>query len=318
MIHYRTFRNVDPPSVVNVWNQCFTGRGATILRGATLIEYFTFAKPYFDPRGMILAFADGQPVGFAHAGFGPTADGTALDTRIGVLCSLGVVPAWRRQGIGSELLRRAEDFLRGRGAAELLAGPLTPWNPFTFGIYGGSRSPGFLDSDPLARPFLEKHGYRVRDSVVVLQRKLAQALSVTDPRFAAFRTQYEVHAGALPVQSWWQECVLGPLEAVEFRLVDRTKTSVALARAVLWEMETFRPRWDDHAVGVLSVEVQPELRRRGLAKFLLAQILRHLQEQYFSLVEVQVAEGDAAGLALAGQLGFQPVDAGRCWMRAEG
>jgi GNAT superfamily N-acetyltransferase len=317
VIQYRTFRNEDPPGVVSVWNQCFTSRGATILRGSTLIEYFTFAKPYFDSQGLILALADNEPIGFAHAGFGPTPDGAALDPRIGVLCSLGVVPAWRRQGIGSELLRRAEAYLRDRGAAELFAGPLAPRNPFTFGIYGGSQSPGFLDSDPLARPFLEKHGYRLHDTVVVLQRKLTQALAVTDARFPAFRTQYEIHAGALPVQSWWQECVLGPLEVVEFRLVERTQTATALARAVLWEMETFRPRWDDQAVGVLNVEVVPELRRRGLAKFLLAQVLRHLQEQFFSLVEVQVAAGDAAGLALAAQLGFQPVDSGRCWVRAE-
>jgi ribosomal protein S18 acetylase RimI-like enzyme len=317
VIQYRTFRNVDPPAVVAVWNQCFTGRGATILRGSTLIEYFTFAKLYFDPLGMILAFADGVPVGFAHAGFGPTPDGAALDHKVGVLCTLAVVPSWRHQGIGSELLRRAEDYLRARGAAELLAGPLAPRNPFTFGIYGGSQSSGFLDSDTLARPFLEKRGYRLRDTVVVLQRKLAQGFNVADARFAAFRTQFEVHAGPLPVQTWCRESVLGPLEAVEFRLVDRTRGGATVARTVLWEMETFRPRWDDHAVGVLSVEVQPDLRRRGLAKFLLTQILRHLQEQYFSLVEMQVLEGDAAGRGLAGQLGFQPVDAGRCLVRPQ-
>jgi ribosomal protein S18 acetylase RimI-like enzyme len=317
VIQYRTFRNADPPGVVSVWNQCFTGRGATILRGSTLIEYFTFAKPYFDPQGMILALADNIPVGFVHAGFGPTADGSALDTRVGVLCSLGVVPGFRRQGVGSELLRRAEDFLRGRGATEWIAGPLAPRNPFTFGIYGGCQSAGFLDSDPLARSFLEKHGYRPREAVVVLQRRLSQALNVADARFAAFRPQYEVHAGPLPVRTWWQECVLGPIEVVEFRLVDRARPGTPVASAVLWEMETFRPRWDDHAVGVLSVEVQPDLRRRGLAKFLLAQILRHLQEQYFSLVEIQVADGDAAGLGLARQLGFQPVDAGRSYVRAQ-
>ncbi len=317
MIQYRTFRNADPPAVVSVWNQCFTGRGATILRGSTLVEYFTFAKPYFDPQGMILALSGETPVGFAHAGFAATADGSALDAKVGVLCALGVVPTWRRQGIGSELLRRAEEYLRGRGAAELYAGPLAPRNPFTFGIYGGCQSAGFLDSDPLARPFLEKHGYRPRDAVVVLQRRLSQPLNVIDPRFAAFRPQYEVHAGPLPVTNWWQECVLGPIEVVEFRLVDRAHPQTPVGQAVLWEMETFRPRWNDHAVGVLDLEVVPEMRRCGLAKFLLTQILRHLQEQYFAVVEVLVAEGDAAGLGLVHQLGFHPVDTGRSYLRGE-
>ena len=40
-------------------------------------------------------------------------------------------------------------------------------------------------------------------------------------------------------------------------------------------------------------------------------ILRHLQEQYFSLVEVPVAEGNAPALALAQLIGFRQVDAGR-------
>lgn len=315
MIHYRTFRNADPPAVVRVWNESFTGRGATLLRGNTLIEFFLFAKPYFDPEGLILALADDTPVGFALSGFGPTADGTALDTGVGILCLLGVTPRLRRQGIGSELLKRSEDYLRRRGARQLLAGPLSPRNPFTFAIYGGSQSPGFLDSDTLARPFLEKHGYRPEAAVTVLHRKLGRALGAPDGRFAPLRQQYTVQAGALRAQSWWQECVRGPIDPVEFRLVDQGRGSAA-GRAVLWEMETYRPRWDDHPVGILDLEVAPEHRRRGLGKFLLSQILRHLQEQFFTLVEVQVAEGNAAALGLVRQLGFEPVDTGRGFVRA--
>jgi GNAT superfamily N-acetyltransferase len=317
VIQYRTFRNGDPPGLVNVWNSCFTGRGATLLRGTTLIEYFTFAKPYFDPEGLVLALADGVPVGFAHAGFGPRADGAALDPALGVLCTLGVVPAFRRQGVGTELLRRAEDYLRRRGARELLAGPMTPRNPFTFGIYGGSQSPGFLESDPAAGPFFQKHGYRPRDTVRVLQRTLEQAPGAADERFAALRQRCEVHAAALAPVSWWQECVLGPVEVVEFRLVDRPANRV-VARTALWEMETYRPRWDDNAVGVASLEVDANLRRQGLAKYLMVQVLRHLREQYFSRVEVQVPEGDAAGAALAGQVGFQQVDVGHTYARDAG
>src|SRR5262249_1931893 len=123
VIDYRSFRNGDPPAVVRLWNECFTGRGAARLRSPTLLEYFSFAKPYFDPTGRILAGDDGRPVGFAHAGFGPTADGAGLSTEAGVTCVLGVLPDYRRRGIGSELLRRGEAYLRGRGARELYAGP---------------------------------------------------------------------------------------------------------------------------------------------------------------------------------------------------
>jgi ribosomal protein S18 acetylase RimI-like enzyme len=280
-----------------------------------LIEYFLFAKPYFDPAGVVLAYEEGKPLGFVLAGFGPNANGSALDYTSGVVCALGVVPERRRQGIGGELLRLAEDYLRGRGAARLLAGPMSPFNPYTFAIYGGSDSPGFLDSEPAARPFFEKQGYRVQETAVVLQRKLDVPLAVVDARFSAFRQRFEIHARSLPAANWWQESVLGPIEMVEYVLVEKP-SGARSARAVLWEMETFRPRWEDHAVGIYSLEVAPEQRRQGLGKFLLAQVLRHLQDQYFTLMEIQVRETNAAALALVGQLGFQTVDTGRRLARA--
>jgi ribosomal protein S18 acetylase RimI-like enzyme len=315
VIQYRTFRNTDPPALAAIWNDCFTGRGAANLRGPILLEYFSFAKPYFDPEGLILATADGQPVGCAHAGFGPDAGG-GTRRQTGVLCVLGVHSSHRRQGIGSELLRRSEDYLRRNGATELYAGPQTPLNPFTFGLYGGCQSPGFLDSDALARPFLEKHGYRIRTTCQVLQRSLRLPLAVVDARFAAYRQRYEILVRPYRAPTPYQESVLGPLELHEFRLQDRTNGQIP-GRAVLWEMETFAPRWNEHPIGVVDLVVEPAQRRQGLAKFLFAQLLRHLQEQYFSLVEVQVLEDNTPAQNLFRGLGFSQVDMGRLYQKTE-
>ena len=142
------------------------------LRSPTLLEYFLFAKPYFDPHGLIVAADGGKLIGFALAGFGPDASGARLDTANGVIGLIGVIPAYRKQGVGAELATRAEDYLRRRGARTLSAGPMEPLNPFTFGLYGGSQSPGFLDSDPTARPFFERRGYRVQETKLVFQRPL--------------------------------------------------------------------------------------------------------------------------------------------------
>jgi ribosomal protein S18 acetylase RimI-like enzyme len=317
VIHYRTFRNVDPPGLVDVWNESFPGRGAVPLRGTAILEFFTFAKPYFDPAGLVLAFADNLPVGFAHAGFGPNEQGSALSTATGVVCLIGVVPPYRRQGIGAELLRRCEEYLRGRGAATVLAGPRLWLAPFTFGLYGGSASPGFLESDPLARPFLEKHGYRAKETTLVFQRSLEQPLNVADPRFVEYRRTYEVHAGPRRGPTWWQECVIGPVEVFEFRLVERA-TGRAVARTSLWEMETFSPRWNEHSIGLIELEVLPELRRRGFGKFLLAHTLRLLNEQFFTLAEMQAPATNEAAVKLLSGLGFQQVDKGHQYRREEG
>jgi len=313
VIQYRRFRNTDPPAVAEVWNHAFTGRGAAELRGTTLLEYLTFAKPYFDPDGLILATADGGVVGFVHAGFGPDAAERNIDLERGIVCTLGVIPPYRRQGIGTELLRRAEEYLRLRGARTLLAGPSGWLNPFTFALYGGSAAPGFLESDTLAGPFFESHGYQVTRTTRVWQRHLDRAPMIGDVRFGACRQRYEIHAGPWHGAGWWRECVVGPAEVQEYRLQDRG--GAVAARAQVWVLDTYTLRWNEQAIGVIGLEVDAGLRRRGLARFLCAQLLRHFHEQFFTLVEVQAPADDPAAEGLLRGLGFEVVDAGHRYAR---
>jgi GNAT superfamily N-acetyltransferase len=310
VIQYRPFLNTDPPGLVEVWNASFTGRGAAALRSPTLLEYFVFAKPYFDPAGLIVAADDGgRVVGFVLAGFGPSETGAGLDLSSGLVSLLAVAPTHRKNGIGSELAARAEDYVRRRGARTLWAGPMAPMNPFTFGVYGGSQSAGLLESDVLARPFFERRGYRPEETRLVFQRRLDKPPVTADPRFAACRQRFEIQVGPRSGTTWWQECTFGPLELHDYRLTDKA-TGRWVARASLWEMETYAATWNEHAVGVAELETAPDARRRGLAKFLMAQILRHLHEQFFTLAEIQAAEANAPALDLIRKLGFTQVDRG--------
>ena len=100
--------------------------GVPLLKDGAAEGVFVLGKPYFDPTGLVLAEEQGDVIGWALAGFGPDAAGTCLDPSTGIVCVLGVLPDRRRRGIGAELLRRCEDYLRGRGAQVLLAGPMAP------------------------------------------------------------------------------------------------------------------------------------------------------------------------------------------------
>lgn len=316
MVQYRTFRNDDPPRLAQVWNAAFTGRGAVQLRHSSPLEHHVFAKPYFDPAGLILAFDDATPVGFAHAGFGPTYDGSRLSTDQGVICLIGVIPTHRRRGIGSELLRRCEDYLRQRGATELYAGGMPPLNPFFLGVYGGSDSPGLLLSDAAAEPFLARHGYRAHAACQVFHCRLSHAYNVVDARFANLRVRYDIRAQARGrPTSWWQAAILGPLEMLEFSVEDKTTHEVA-GRVSVWEMEGFSHRWNESALGLVDVEVCEGLRRQGLAKYLLSQALRYLRDQYFTLAELQIRESNEAGRRLCHSLGFKQVDMGRMYRKS--
>ena len=138
---FRHFRNTDPPALVEVWNESFPGRGAYRLRSANLLEHAVLAKSYFDPMGLIVAEDEGKVVGFSHAGFGPNSAENGLEATPGVVCMVAVKPSHRRRQIGSELLRRAEEYLKTRGSVKYIAGGVRPINPFYFGLYGGADSP---------------------------------------------------------------------------------------------------------------------------------------------------------------------------------
>lgn len=317
MIRFRTYRNGDPPGLLRIWNEAFVGRGSVPLRNTTLLEYFLLAKPFFDPAGLVVAEDDGGLVGCGLCGFGPNAAGTALDLPLGVLCLLGVLPSHRRRGIGTELLRRCEDYLRGRGAKALLAGPMTPNNPFTFGIYGGSQSPGFLDSEG-AGPFFERRGYRVADTALVLQRHLDRPFNVIDGRFPGLRKRFEIRQllQRRGTGSWYVEGVRGPIEAETF-LAEERGTNQLAGRVLVWEMEPYSQRWNEHPIGILHVRIEEPYRRQGLARLLLGNVLRFYHDQYFTLVEAQVPQGEAAAQGLFRGLGFQQIDAGRVYRRQD-
>jgi ribosomal protein S18 acetylase RimI-like enzyme len=76
-------------------------------------------------------------------------------------------------------------------------------------------------------------------------------------------------------------------------------------------MEGFTWRWGVPSSGILSIQVREDLRRQGLGRFLVAQILRYLQEQYYGIIEVQVMERNQAAVKLFQSLGFEQVDFGR-------
>jgi ribosomal protein S18 acetylase RimI-like enzyme len=315
LIHYRTFRNTDPPGLVTVWNESLTARGAVPIPTPVALEEYVFAKPYFDPAGLVLALDDGLPVGFAHAGFGTEASESRLVRDTGVVCIVAVRPAYRRRGIGSELLRRCESYLTERGATVLCAGPMSPLNPFYLGLYGGSDSAGFLDSDVLAQGFLRRWGYQPVQARLVFQRHLTGPVAATDPRFAAVRRLYDVLAGTSHGPgTWWHECTHGPIELIKVQLLDRS-TQQQAARVSMWEMFGFCQRWQAPVIGLVNLEVREDLRRQGLARFLVTAVLRHVQEQFFTLVEVQAPQTNQAAVALLRSLGFTQVDTGRLYQK---
>ena len=71
MIEFRRFWNSDSPGIVAVWNRQSPSPRRLSLLNCTLLDQHVLAKPYFDPRGLIVAVEGERIVGFVHAGFLP-------------------------------------------------------------------------------------------------------------------------------------------------------------------------------------------------------------------------------------------------------
>jgi ribosomal protein S18 acetylase RimI-like enzyme len=318
VIVYLPYRNPDPPALVAVWNQAATARGAFPIRTPSLLERWVFSKPYFEPAALTVAqeIESQTPVGFSLAGFGPNADLSGLDKSNGVIAAVLVKPEFRRQGIGRELVRRAENYLTERGATRITIGSQRPNNPYLFGLYGGSNSPGILDSDADAKPFLAKLGYEPADRVFVFQRRLDEPINLADPRLVLLRKRYDVQMlKAAVVESWWNECVWSTLDPAEFRAVDKL-TGMPAARATAWELEGFGWKWNYPSAGIIDVQVRPDLRKQGLAKMLVTHILRTLQDQFFGIGELMVSAEDPSAVGLCKSVGFEQVDIGFAYRKA--
>jgi ribosomal protein S18 acetylase RimI-like enzyme len=319
VISFRRFKNTDPPALADVWNESHPARSAYPIRTPAVLERWIFSKPYFDPDGLIVAVddaSDNKVIGYVLAGFGPNEELSALDYSQGVICSLGVRPSVQRGGVARDLVGKAEEYLTARGATTLRAGPRWPYCPYGFGIYGGTNAPGFLASDAGADPFFRSLGYEPAGSTFVFHKKLDAPLAVTDARFTLLRKRYETQVlRAAGVPSWWHDCVWGTLEPVEFRLLDKLSNSFLAARAVVWELEGYGWRWGFPSAGVIDIQVRQDLRKQGLAKLLMSQILRFLQDQFFGICELHAADDQPALVALCRSVGMEQVDVGTTYIK---
>jgi len=318
LIVYRSFRNSDAPLLIDVWRSQPRQRGLAQPASVELFEQVVLAKPYFENQGLIVALENNRAIGFAHAGFGSTDNGAALERRFGVTALLLVRPEHHSGPVGAELLARSEQYLQARGAGVLYGGAIRPLDPFYIGLYGGSELPGVLAGDAYANALFRAANYREIDRVVVLHRELAGFRAPVDRlQMQIRRTSVIVETPEAPPRHWWEACALGHFHVITFELRERDETQPAAA-ARFWLLESFATSWGVQAAGLYDLQVVPARRRCGLATFLLGDAFRRLAAQGIALVEVQTMMGNAAAQALYRKLGFHEVDQGIAYRKEGG
>lgn len=296
---------------MRLWHECELGRSAAMGLHCDDIDELVFAQTYFDPAGLILAWRDGEAVGFVHAGFGANSTRTGLSTEEGVICAVMVHPSARHQGIGRELVRRAEQYLRERGSTSIFAGPAEPRDPFYCGIYGGSQSAGFLQSDAAAAPFFAKLGYTPCETYLVFQRSLGSGSP--DPvgvRLVNVRRSTRLTALNQEPKSWWWQTRYGRLDAMHLALVPRAG-GAPLARISVVGLDRYVETWQMRGIGLLGLYVTEANRLKGYGQALLIEVCRRVRDDMVQLAEAHALKSDVAAIAVLESAGFQQIDLGQ-------
>lgn len=277
---------------------------------AALLDYCVFSKQYFDPEGVIVATRDEKPIGFAHAGFGPSEEGDQLDPLMGVTQMVMLHGSANLPRLADELLHKSEAFLESRGAKVLYGGGVHPLNPFYLGLYGGSELPGILDSDQKQQELFLRNGYQAASRVVVMHRELARFRTFMSRTHRQLKRELVVEYDPSPLATdWYDACQTAATDQLAFTLVRRRDQEV-LGSVTFWDIEPIATSWGIRTSGITDLFVEEPYRRKGLASYLLSEAFREIQKRGISMVEVHTMADNLAALELYKKLGFIQVDAG--------
>jgi ribosomal protein S18 acetylase RimI-like enzyme len=310
MLSFRSFRNTDPPIITALWRSRAPQLGLLQAVSPDVFEQLIFAKQYFDYAGLILAFENERPVGFAHAGFGPNDAENAVSTALGTTCLMMLEPGCAEAEISGGLIERTEEYLRRRGTQVFYGGCMQPLNPFYLGLYGGSELPGLLDNDKTARVAFESRGYREIERTRIMRIDLNRFESVIDRQQMQIRRQMVVEAQIdAPSRTWWEACTLGEFDLTRFEMVPRGGGPV-VASALFRGMIPGGSKTGGRTSGLVHFEVDPAHRRRGYAVFLLSEAFRQFQRQGILTVETQTPETNIPAVNLYQKMKFEHVGGG--------
>ena len=315
MTEFRAFHNTDPPHLLKLWHAAGLGRGAAECLSIDAFEVLIFSQPYFDPEGLIVAIENNEVVGFLLSGFGPNSEGSALDYSQGVICAAIVHPDYRRQGIGREMVSRAEAYLKSKGATQIFAGSSGLRSPFLSGLYGGTRPSGFLVSDAAAAPFIESIGYQPVESTRIYQRDLLGQKSPIKFHLVNLRRKMQLTiSDDYQAPNWWWLTRLGRLETLHFELVPKSGEA-AVASATVVGLDLYIPKWEERVIGLTDVFFREDQRGKGYGQILLLEIARRLQDELITKLEMHIEESNVVACQVAEAVGYAQVDTGIVYQR---
>lgn len=157
------WKGEDKGAFLQLWNKSVAdGEFRTLIDKAFFDRAVGDAN--FDPEGFFVAQAEGKPIGFGlGAVWRRAVSGLEVSAFPGFVPFVLVDAACRRRRVGSRLLERVEDFLRGKGKEEAQVGHV--YCPVAFGV------DVHMGSYPML--FFLNRGYKILTQSLLMRRELS-------------------------------------------------------------------------------------------------------------------------------------------------
>ena len=324
MLRFRSFHNFDPPALANIWAEQSRFGVPCLEVTPGILERHVLGKIFFQREGLVVALQGSKPVGFAHAGFGPSQAGVGLDTSVGVICVVAITPAEARKEVAEGLIRLCEEYLRGSGARQIFVGGAPFVEPFWVGICPGARPPGIPEGYPVVHEILQDLGYTAVQRRRVFHVCLQKCCPPIRPEFLRIQISYVVSSmGEVELFSWWELATLASFQLEGYELRDRRSSRPvarlrilyhdspggwAVPRCVsVWDISEMPPSLGKEGEAFMIAQVANELTRRGVEALAIQVQVPVSQQEADSKVSVPVSQQDTDGeLPYCEWLGFLP------------
>jgi len=306
-ITYHTFGLDALPKLVSFWNSVFRKKRNFYPVDKELFMQRIINQEPFDLKGFMVAMAGEKVIGIVHAlKSAPSSYFVYRENRCwknGVIAVIVVDPNYQNSGIGSELLRRAEDYLAkylNRDSYiyigdywvplyHTLEGPRQPF-------WGDSEMIGIDEEDQYFIEFLKKRGYKPvldegREVTMVARLGNRDLPDRPDLRSLKLRevevSEWKGWNGKI---GWYPEPESEGTGYIYGRFGPYVHTVIAFARkdTIVSHLEWY-PMRKEKTVALLDFLVANEDRGHGLGSYLLNKALWTMVQQGYDTVELHTS-----------------------------
>ena len=324
MLTIRSFRNEDPPRLLELWRKIQQRQEAFSLLffpSSNQLQAQILGLPMFDNRSIMLAFDDDKPVGYVHTTFAPTDDRYSFDHTTGQICFLCVDPEYPDvSGAAAALIRAGEDYLSKQGAKKIFGGSPSPSAPFYTAFYGGGEALGILHSDQTVHNAFQETDYQIHQKTAWFHFDLRNFTPVITLEMISHYAELEIEIHEVSVaKTWWEGCMLANgiwFDATVYLVQTNRPVARLRTRISYPDTENFLAMYGGTwLASLMELRVHPDLATEDAQKYLLGEVVRYLAAQKQVVrIESHAAEGSPLFTLLRSQ-SWQERDSGSVFVK---